>query len=279
MKTRILSALVGAVILFVIVWSNQMVLGVAIFIVALIAMNEFYNAVANIGYKPVRTVGYLSCFPILFIGLNGIFKSIDSYFELFKSINYFSLGIFLIIVALFSFTVFLHDKYNLNDIALTVFGIIYVTFLFSFIVLTRNLENGFYYIWLVFIGAWATDTFAYFSGLMLGKKKLLPAISPKKTIEGSIGGIIGCVVITVLYGVFINKFVNGIHIYHFVIIGAINGVISQIGDLAASSIKRYVKIKDYGRIMPGHGGVLDRVDSILFVAPVVYFYISFIIIK
>jgi phosphatidate cytidylyltransferase len=170
-------------------------------------------------------------------------------------------------------------KHNLIDISLTIFAIFYVVFLISFVILTRNLENGEYYIWLVFIGAFATDTFAYFTGRLIGRVKIIPEISPKKTVEGSIGGVIGCIAVTVVYGFIINKYIGNIHIINFIILGILNGVISQIGDWSASAIKRFVNVKDFGKIMPGHGGVLDRMDSILFVAPVVYFYINLVVLK
>src|SRR5690242_4319460 len=102
-------------------------------------MNEFYKSVENAGNKPIKWIGYISCLPIIFIGFNGVTKTINSYFELFKSVNYASLFVFVILLILFSYIIFLHDKYSLNDIALTVFGTFYVAFLFSFIILTRNL--------------------------------------------------------------------------------------------------------------------------------------------
>ena len=279
LKTRVISSAIGLILLAGAVWTHQLVLGIVIFVFSLIGLREFYSSLSSAGYRPVRTIGYIACTPIIFIGLNGVIKTVDSYIDLFKSINYFSFGLFAMLVILFGFIVFLHDRYTINDIAFTFLGILYVAFLFSFIVLTRNLVNGFFYIWLIFIGAWATDTFAYFTGRYLGKVKLLPAISPNKTVEGAVGGIVGCVAATVLYGVFINRFIGGIELYHFAVLGILNGCISQLGDWAASAIKRYVKIKDYGKLMPGHGGVLDRFDSILFVAPVVYFYISFVILQ
>lgn len=279
LKTRIISSIIGLILLAVVVSLGNITLAAAVFVLALIGLHELYNAAANMGYKPIRIIGYISCMSILLIGLNGGTNRISDYVDLFKSINYFSFCIYVVIIILFSIMIFLHDKYNLNDVALTVYGILYVVFLFAFIVLTRNLENGQLYIWLVFIGAFSTDTFAFFTGRYLGKVKFLPAISANKTLEGAIGGVIGCIAATVAYGIFINRYIHDIPLYHYVIIGILNGVISQIGDWSASAIKRYAKIKDYGKIIPGHGGVLDRFDSILFIAPVVYFYISFIIIK
>lgn len=279
MKTRIISGIIGFIFLTAVVWCGQFVLGIAIFVISLIAMYEFYRSVENAGFKPVKGIGYLSCLPILLMGFDGQIRIIEKYIDPFKSINYFSMGLFLVILVLFAFIIFLNKRYNIIDISITAFGALYVSFLFSFIVLTRNLEGGFFFMWLIFIGAWATDTFAYFSGVLFGKRKLLPSVSPKKTVEGSIGGILGCISITVLYGVFLvnNNYVSGMYLKDFIAIGIMNAIISQIGDLAASSIKRHVNVKDYGNLIPGHGGILDRFDSILFIAPVVYFYISFIV--
>lgn len=280
MKTRIISGLAALLILFAVLFVNKIVLGIAVFLLSLIGIYEFYNAVKNGGFKPLKAVGYLSCIPLLLFALNGE-SNIKNTVGFSGYISYLVLAFFIVIVLLFSFIIFLHGKYNITDIALTAFGMYYVPFLFSFITATRYIEGGFYYIWLIFIGAFVTDTSAYFTGRAFGKRKLLPAISPNKTVEGSIGGVAGCVVVTVLYGIFINSshYVSYIPIYHFIILGIMTGVISQIGDWAASAIKRFVKIKDYGNIMPGHGGVLDRFDSILFVAPVVYFYITMIILN
>ncbi|MCX7843544.1 MAG: phosphatidate cytidylyltransferase [Clostridia bacterium] len=280
MRKRIVSALIGLVLLISILSFGNIALGLGTLALALIGIHELYNAVENAGYKPIRIIGYIYCIPVFFLSLNQEYQRINSYLDLFRSLNYFSFGIFVTIVVLFSIMIFLHDKYNLSDISLTVFGILYVPFLLAFMVLTRNLSNGIYYIWLIFIGAWATDTFAYFTGMFFGRNKLLPAISPKKTVEGSLGGVAGCIAVTVLYGVFVNLYIHqSISLYHYAIIGILNGIISQIGDWAASAIKRYVGIKDYGRVMPGHGGVLDRFDSILFIAPVVYYYLTFIALK
>ena len=265
MKTRVISAIVGFVLLILIVFAPRQILAAGIFVLAIVGLHEFYSAVATKGYRPVKLIGYLACIPLLILD--------------FIKFEYVIICVFAVLAILMALIVFKHERYNIIDISLTYFGILYVPFLFLFITLTRNLENGFYFIWMIFIGAWITDTFAYFAGVFLGKRKLIPSISPKKTVEGSVGGVVGCIVVMTLYGVMvINNILGNIPLYHYIIISLLCGIISQVGDLAASSIKRYVKIKDYGKIMPGHGGVLDRFDSILFVAPVVYFYISFFII-
>ena len=126
--------------------------------------------------------------------------------------------------------------------------------------------------WLVFICAWGCDTCAYCVGMMIGKHKMAPVLSPKKSVEGGIGGIVGAALIGALYALAINRWSNaGASILEFAIIGAVGGAISQIGDLAASAIKRNYNIKDYGKLIPGHGGILDRFDSVIFTAPIIYY--------
>lgn len=278
MKTRILSAAIGLVLLLAVVFLGREVFGAAIFVLSLFSIHEFFNAISNRGFRPVRFIGYFACLPLLALAFYGSFTAAGGPFDVQSAIKGLFLLIFITLVLLFILIVFMHSKYNISDISLTFFAIFYIVFLFSFVTLTRRLDNGNYYIWLIFIGAWATDTCAYFSGVFLGKTKLLPAISPKKTLEGSIGGSIGCVLIMVLFGILFNQEMGNLSIYHFAVMGLLCGIISQVGDWAASAIKRFVDVKDYGNIMPGHGGVLDRFDSILFIAPVIYFYISFIII-
>ena len=159
------------------------------------------------------------------------------------------------------------------DIIVTFFGIFYVEILLDFIVLImNNFPDGHKLVWLVFIIAFMTDTFAYFSGYLFGKHKLIPNVSPKKTIEGSIGGILGSTISCLIFGHIFN-----LNMVLMLILGSIGSIIAQIGDLFASSIKRYVGIKDYGNLIPGHGGILDRFDSVILVTPFVYSAIIFFI--
>jgi len=277
LKVRVISAVVGIVLLVAVILLGPEVFGVAMSIMALIGLYEFYNSVSSAGFRPIRTVGYISCIPLFLIGIGAGFSWVGSIFTYSEPIKVFFLGLFIVVLVLFSLIVFQHKRFNIVDIALTLFGPTYVVFLFLFVILTRNLENGMLFILLIFIGAWGTDTFAYFTGMFLGRRKVLPVISPKKTLEGTIGGVVGTILATVAYGVLIINKTYNIPFYHFILIGALNGAVSQIGDWGASSIKRHVNIKDYGKIMPGHGGVLDRFDSILFIAPIVYFYYIFVL--
>ncbi len=263
MRKRTISAAAGLALFAVVMVFKDILLDKIIFIIALIGINEFYAALVKAGYRPIKTIGYLSCVPILFVAyIPGI---------------YMALLCFVVLVILMAMIVFAGQKYNVKDAALTVYGILYVAFLFSFIVLTQKLENGNIYIWLIFAGAWMTDTFAFFTGKAFGRRKILPGISPKKTIAGFIGGFTGCVLTLTIAGIIINKHINLMPIFHYTIMGTICGFLSQLGDWAASAIKRYADIKDYSGMMPGHGGVLDRFDSVLFTAPVIYFYVSLVV--
>ena len=151
---------------------------------------------------------------------------------------------------------------------------------FNAVLYLHDYEPAGKYVYLaVFIGAWVTDTFAYFCGMLFGrggKHKLIPDVSPKKTVEGSIGGIVFCVLAMVLFGVIINS-ITDLHANYLVLIGAglLASAVSQIGDLCMSVIKRTYGIKDYGKLFPGHGGVLDRFDSVLAVAVVLAALCSF----
>jgi phosphatidate cytidylyltransferase len=273
MKTRIISAVVAIVLLAAVAYLGSMAIGIAVFALSVAGMYEFYKALSKGGFNPVYPAGYLACLPLLYLAFAGSMPGLSGVIGASTALNVVAAGAFLLLVFLFCLLIFSDGKYTAADVSVTFLGIIYVAFLFSFVTLTRNMGNGYLYIWLIFIGAWATDTFAYFTGVSIGKTKILPKVSPKKSLEGSIGGVVGCILAMLLFGIFFNRILN-VPLAHFAILGGICGIVSQIGDWAASAVKRSVNIKDYGNIMPGHGGVLDRLDSILFVAPAVYFYIS-----
>ena len=170
-------------------------------------------------------------------------------------------------------------KYNIIDIAITVFGPLYTVFLSSFMVHTRAMDNGngVWYVWFVFGGAWVTDIFAFLIGKATGKHKI-SEISPKKSLEGCIGGLIGGILFFLIFTKVLQSLqITELNYFIMGILGCIVSLISQIGDFSASSIKRYCEIKDFSNLMPGHGGMLDRFDSILFVAPVVYFALAMLI--
>ena len=169
-----------------------------------------------------------------------------------------------------------YPKFHAKDIFTSYTGFVYVAVLLSFLYRVRMEENGMLLLWLVFIGTWGSDTCAYCIGCLFGKHKAFPVLSPKKSVEGCIGGVAGTALIAGIYAVCLNHFVEGVtvSVLVFVIIGVLASVVSQIGDLAASAMKRHYEIKDYGKLIPGHGGILDRFDSIIFTAPIVYLMVQ-----
>lgn len=176
-----------------------------------------------------------------------------------------------LLILVFANDVFSRGKLDYTISASAFTGIFYIGVAFASIVLLRT--SGKYLYLLVFIGPWTSDTFAYLCGRLLGKHKLIPEVSPKKTIEGSIGGILFAAGAFVLYAYIVKRFFDPALTPNYIVMaaaGAVVSVVSQIGDLAASVIKRRFGVKDYGRLFPGHGGVMDRFDSVLLTAPVLY---------
>ena len=170
---------------------------------------------------------------------------------------------------LMAVSVFCYGKLTFAQLGEAFLACLYIIGGFNAIVFLRDLEGGEYIYLLVFIGAWITDTFAYFSGVLFGKHKLIPKVSPKKTVEGSIGGTVFCILSFLLFGWILNRFFSFHADYLALCVsGLIVAAVSQIGDLCMSVIKRERGIKDYGNVFPGHGGMMDRFDSILAVATV-----------
>ena len=251
MKTRIIAGL-ALVPLLLLVILGGLPLYIGEFVIIVIAINEFYKAFKIKEINPIFILGYIFAFYLFIKNCFGL------------GMNYTYIVMFVLFVC--SIIPMLQCKKNIMDIIVTFFGIFYVEILLDFIVLImNNFPDGHKLVWLVFIIAFLTDTFAFFSGYLFGKHKLIPNVSPKKTIEGSIGGILGSTIFCLIFGYIFN-----LNIVWMLVLGSIGSIIAQIGDLFASSIKRYVGIKDYGNLIPGHGGILDRFDSVILVTPFVY---------
>ncbi|MBE5936992.1 MAG: phosphatidate cytidylyltransferase [Lachnospiraceae bacterium] len=169
-------------------------------------------------------------------------------------------------------------KYESVNVAYGLFAFVYAGLCISYLYQIRALTDGIYYMWLVFISSWGSDTCAYVVGMLFGKHKLSSTLSPKKSIEGCIGGVGGAAILAAIYGLYLmNALDDGRPLYiMFAGICAVGSIMSQIGDLAASAVKRNNNIKDYGKLIPGHGGIMDRFDSVMYVAPVVYYVIVLI---
>ncbi len=259
MLKRIISGVLGIPILLAVVHYGGISLFIATLVVALIGLYEFYRALGQMKLSPIKWVGYLTAFAILS----------QFYFTSTKINTLFWLVTATIILSIILLS---NRKYNMIDASVTIYGVLYVPVLLGHILLTSQQANSIV-IWLIFITAWGTDTCAYFAGYFFGKRKLCPIISPKKTVEGAIGGVLGTVIICGIFGYFFIRE----HLLAVLLIGLCGSVISMLGDLTASIIKRTVGIKDFSNLIPGHGGILDRFDSILFTAPVVYYFLLFMI--
>ena len=263
---RILTGVIGLpIVALILIFGNIYLIDIIFSIVAIIAIHEYFNAFSKKN-KPVKWIGYLMCIIIAFLHI------IPMQYLLYV----LPISLFCIIAILFLNVIISNMKITVTDIIITFFGICYITLFLSFIPLLYGIENGKYLIWFILIAAWGTDTSAYFVGCKFGKHKFTQ-VSPKKSIEGCIGGIAGAVIIALIYAFFLNKYVNiGISYIGIAPIVALLSALSQIGDLSASTIKRSVEIKDFGNIFPGHGGMLDRIDSIIFIAPFAYFLLMLI---
>ena len=180
------------------------------------------------------------------------------------------LGIYVLyLLGVWVFSYQKNQNVDMNKVLASVLVSLYIISATSSIVMIRDNVGGEYYWYFIFIGAWVTDTFAYFTGILFGKHKLIPAVSPKKTVEGAIGGTVFCIIFFVGYGAIVNSLTPyDISLVLLAFAGLLASIVSMIGDLSMSVIKRTYGIKDYGKIFPGHGGVLDRFDSILAVAVV-----------
>ena len=268
---RVTSALLGfPLVVIILILGNKYVVDICLAAIAFLAMQEYFNAVQK-ECKPVRWIGYLSCLIIAFIHI------VPEHLPENIVGNMLYLIIPIILLVSFAQVIVTNMKTNFKDIAYTIFGILYIITCISAIALIRGMENGKILVWYAIIAAWGTDTFAYLVGKRIGKHKF-SQVSPKKSIEGCIGGTIGAIILVIIYTVIIN---NACSLnYSYVYIGGITAILSligQLGDLAASSIKRYVDVKDYSNLIPGHGGMLDRIDSLMFLAPFAYAFLNMII--
>lgn len=258
-KTRLLSGIILVIIALATIISGGYILFGTLLVISLIGMSELYK-ILDVHKSALGVAGYV--------------MAIIYYFCILKQTEQQSFIIILFVLLLMCIYVFAYPKYRSEHVMLAFFGLFYVTYMLSFVYKTRMLpENGQFLVWLVFLCSWGSDTCAYCVGMLIGKHKMAPVLSPKKSIEGGIGGVVGAGILSALYALAINHFFPGVELglMQCAIIGAAGSVISQVGDLAASAIKRNHDVKDYGKLIPGHGGILDRFDSMIFTAPVIYY--------
>lgn len=257
---RIISALLGIPLLVFVLTTGGKALTIALTVVALMALAEFYGVFKAKEIFPFKAIGLVSSAAINVVA--GIYGQ-----------KVFGLTVTIIIactVACF-ITMIIQNRARLDDLGITLVGIVYIPVIMSLLQIIYNRDQGHVLVWLVFVIAWLGDTLAYFIGISLGRHKLCPSISPKKSVEGAVGGLLGSVAGSFAFGYFAwNLYGMDLGMVNLAVIGLIGGVSAQLGDLTASIIKRYAGVKDFGSIMPGHGGILDRFDSVLFTIPIVY---------
>lgn len=257
LKARLLTALVGIPLLLVLAYLGGIYWILFIMALAGIGLSEFYAMASAGGYNPVSVLGYL--LTISWLTLSASIPAVRP-----EHIQILFV-VFLALTGMVLIGYYPHRK--VVDLAITWFGALYLGILLSYaILIDRQFSGSFHILLLVFLLAWASDTGGYFAGRSLGRRKLAPGLSPNKTWEGAIGGLILAMAVALVYEW--GKY----PIIHSILLGAAAGILAQAGDLVASSMKRCFGVKDSGKIIPGHGGVLDRFDSFLWVLPLVYYF-------
>ena len=270
MLTRILTGTIATCLFIPICYfSDYVVFPIAIGLFSLIAVYEMAKCLKFDKKLLITIPMYIIAFglPILRFYILDIFKSgANSSFLTCAMILVFGMLIYML-----AYVMFKKNTINVSEILTFYAMFVYIVGCFSSIVLVRYSGSGKYMYLLVFLGAWVCDTFAYFTGRFFGKHKLIPEISPKKTVEGSIGGIAFTIISFVIFGLIVNNaFDANLNYVKLCILGLVLSIVSQIGDLIASCVKRQYEIKDYGNLFPGHGGILDRFDSVMLTAPTLY---------
>lgn len=259
--TRLASGIVLVVIALATIITGGPVLAVTLLLVSLVGVHELYRVfqVEDEKISPLALCGYAAV--ILYYAL-----------LFWQQQAYTMMGVTGLLILLMAVYVFTYPRYRAGQVTAAFFGVIYVAVMLSCIYQLRIMEDGVYLVWLVFFASWGCDTCAYCVGKLFGRHKMTPKLSPKKSVEGAAGGVAGAALLGAIYGAAVGGRMSGDgYVLEFAVICAVGGLISMVGDLAASAIKRNYDIKDYGTLIPGHGGIMDRFDSVIFIAPVIYY--------
>ena len=261
--TRLISGIVLVIIAAFLLVEGSTVLYFASLAISLIGLYELYR-VMKIERSAPGFVGYAAV-----VAYYWIMGNREQY------VTFLAIVSLMILMTIYVVT---FPKYGTEQITVAFFGIFYVGIMFSYLYQVREMPDGKYLVWLILLSSWGCDTCAYCAGMLLGKHRLAPVLSPKKSIEGAVGGVVGSALLGCIYAYFFGAKMDEVSnpMVACAVACAIAAVISQIGDLAASAIKRNHNVKDYGNLIPGHGGVLDRFDSMIFTAPAIYFALTFL---
>ena len=273
MLTRIITGIIGIAAAAYVIQTGGLVFAVCGMLLAVGAWVEYCNAFDRKGYRPALLVGGLLIAGMCYSAWYGLDPDM--------LVTLMTGGTLL----LFLMTVLLHGSFSVPSAAVSVAGVFYLGLSFAHLIGLRVMDHGFpavstslgsfepgcALIWTALIGTWASDTFAYFAGCAFGSHKLCPSISPKKTVEGLIGGLAGTTASVAGLGVFFD-----LNVLTMAILGLCICIVATLGDLVESVVKRYTGIKDSSHLIPGHGGIWDRFDSVIYTVPFVYYFVQFV---
>lgn len=271
MLTRIVTGIVGIALAAFVIQTGGVLFASFALLLALTGWFEYARAFSERGMRLTLLTGFLGLALLWYTGYQGNA-------ELMMAAST------LIVAVILLESVLLRSQVSIMDAVTSIAGVFYFGFPFAYMVMLReaqpdvvlttqlgNFDFGCAMIWIMFIGTWSSDTFAYFTGSAIGRHKLCPSISPNKTIEGFAGALAGTTAVVAGLGYFFS-----LPLYELAGLGLAIAILATLGDLVESVAKRYTGIKDSGNIIPGHGGVWDRFDSVLFTAPLVYYFVKFI---
>ncbi|MCK8823516.1 phosphatidate cytidylyltransferase [Fuchsiella alkaliacetigena] len=271
LNKRFLSAVIGTFCVFLILRAGGILLLITVGFLIRFGLDEFFQFAEAKGAKPNKTWGLIGSLVLLLV----VYLKSNNFVLPISTSSVVIVFLYLLLLK----NLFISSKEGTSaifDSATTILGVLYIGGFFSYFILIYNFtfsgeQLGEILIWIPIISSWMTDTFAYLVGMKFGKHSLAPQVSPNKTIEGAVGGVVGSVIGVLVYGSLLP-----LTIKERVILGVILSVASQLGDLVESSLKRDAEIKDSGDLIPGHGGLLDRFDSLLFALPTFYYLLIFL---
>lgn len=276
-RTRLLSGIVLVAVALAVFLAGGSLLALVIFLLSVVAYQELTAAckVRGEATNPSPPVIAGLVMTLVYYAVIGL--------ALARDITLVYPAMMMVVVAAFLVFLFVYvftfPKYHANQIMAAMFSFLYGPVMLSFLYLLREgFDDGIYLVWFVFLASWGSDTCAYCVGVLIGKHKMTPKLSPKKSVEGAIGGILGAAILFTVYTHFVINAYTGITLSlpFAAVLGAAGALVSMIGDLAASAVKRDHEIKDYGKLIPGHGGIMDRFDSVIVAAPIIFIGISLI---
>ena len=258
-KTRLLSGIVLVILMVAVLYFGGYVTGAAMLITSLVGVFELLR-IYKLQNRTIGWAAYLATMLLYFFLMA----------DLAELVLPLCVGFVLVVLAIY---VIRYPTYTDKDAMAAMLPFFYVALCLSFVYRIREMENGGAFVVMIFVCSWVNDTLAYCAGVTMGKHKMSPILSPKKSVEGLIGGLLGSALVGAGYGIFVNAKIAEVPLAPLVfgVAGLLGAVVAVIGDLAASAIKRNNEIKDYGTLIPGHGGVMDRFDSMIFTAPLVYY--------